>query len=29
VGYVENRPVSNAQTEEGWAQNRRVEFNRK
>lgn len=29
VGYGENRPVSSAQTEEGWAQNRRVEFNRK
>lgn len=29
VGYGENRPVSSAQTEEGWAANRRVDFNRK
>jgi peptidoglycan-associated lipoprotein len=26
VGYGETRPVNNAQTEEGWAENRRVEF---
>ncbi|WP_375746707.1 OmpA family protein [Corallococcus interemptor] len=28
VGYGETRPVSSAATEEGWAENRRVEFQR-
>ncbi|XXF80260.1 OmpA family protein [Myxococcaceae bacterium GXIMD 01537] len=28
VGYGETRPVSNSATEEGWAENRRVEFQR-
>ena len=28
VGYGENRPVSNASTEEAWSENRRVEFQR-
>ncbi len=29
VGYGENKPVSNAKTDEGWGLNRRVEFKKK
>ena len=29
VGYGENKPVSNGSNEDAWAQNRRVEFDRR